>query len=125
MLERRALLERARADTGLADFGDPWFLEPLDRLLGAIGDEARLNPAGEWAAGTLFHKVLRDRLLAEQGFARYPEILARLLVRPVIAVGPMRSGTTRVHRLIALDHRFMHLRNFETISPVPRPNFTH
>jgi hypothetical protein len=35
----------------------------------------------------------------------------------------MRSGTTRMHRLLAADRRFTHLRSFETISPVPRPGF--
>jgi hypothetical protein len=35
----------------------------------------------------------------------------------------MRSGTTRMQRLIAADHRFSHVRSFETISPVPRPGF--
>ena len=67
--------------------------------------------------------MLHDRLWAEQWFARHPEILARPLPHPVIVVGPMRSGTTRMHRLLAADHRFTHLRSFETISPVPRPDF--
>jgi hypothetical protein len=67
--------------------------------------------------------MLVDRLRAEQWFARHPEILARPLPHPVIVVGPMRSGTTRMHRLLAADHRFTHLRSFETISPVPRPEF--
>ena len=35
----------------------------------------------------------------------------------------LRSGTTRLHRLLAADRRFAHLRSFETISPVPRPDF--
>jgi hypothetical protein len=67
--------------------------------------------------------MLHDRLRAEQWFARHPEILARPLPHPVIVVGPMRSGTTRMHRLLAADHRFTHMRSFETISPVPRPEF--
>ena len=66
-----------------------------------------------------------DRLWAEQWFEQHPEILARPLPHPVIVVGPMRSGTTRMHRLLAADHRFTHMRSFETISPVPRPGFLH
>jgi hypothetical protein len=64
-------------------------------------------------------------LWAQQWFTAHPEILARPLPHPVIVVGPMRSGTTRMHRLLSSDHRFTHLRSFETISPVPRPGFTH
>ena len=125
VLEKAALMEQARDHTGLSDFGDPWFERPLDVLLDAIRRQARLNPAGEWSATKQFVKVLADRLWAEQWFGQHPEILARPLPRPVVIVGPMRSGTTRIHRLLAADRRFTHLRSFETISPVPRPDFEH
>lgn len=95
----------------------------MEVLLNAIRDEARLNAAGEWTAMKQFHHVLRDRLLAQMWFKKHPEILARPIKRPVIIVGPMRSGTTRLHRLLASDQRFSHMRSFETISPVPRPGF--
>ena len=124
-LDKDALLANARAATGLDDFGDSWFRQPLGRLVAALNDQARLNAMGRWAARAQIHKVLKDRLWAEQWFARHPEILARSLPRPVFVLGPMRSGTTRVHRLLAADHRFTHLRSFETISPVPRPDFVH
>jgi len=125
VLELDALLDAARGATGLADFGDRWFEQPFAVLLEALQGEARLNRAGEWAARAQFVKVLKDRLWAEQWFARHPEILSRPLPRPVIVMGPLRSGTTRVHRLLACDHRFNHVRSFETISPVPRPGFVH
>jgi hypothetical protein len=125
VLEKDALLEQARAFTGLSNFGDPWFERPLEVLLDALRSEARLNEAGEWTAMKQIVKVLADRLWAEQWFERHPEILARPLPHPVIVVGPMRSGTTRMHRLLAADHRFTHMRSFETISPVPRPEFVH
>lgn len=125
VLDKDTLLERARAYTGLANFGDPWFERPLEVLLEAIKREARLNEAGEWVAMKQVEKILVDRLWAEQWFERHPEILARPMPHPVIVVGPMRSGTTRMHRLLAADHRFTHMRGFETISPVPRPEFVH
>jgi hypothetical protein len=124
VLERETLLRRACEHTGLDDFGeDRWFEQPLDALLEALRSEAQLNMAGEWTARAQIEKMLHDRLRAEQWFSRHPEILARPLPHPVIVVGPMRSGTTRMHRLLAADHRFTHLRSFETISPVPRPGF--
>ena len=125
VLEKEALLDEACAVTGLSEFGDPWFERPLDVLLDAINAEARLNEAGEWTAMKQIVKILADRLWAAQWFERHPEILARPLPHPVIVVGPMRSGTTRMHRLLAADHRFTHMRSFETISPVPRPEFVH
>nr|WP_277754118.1 sulfotransferase [Porphyrobacter sp. GA68] len=122
-MEKAALLEDACAATGLDDFGDTWFERPLDVLLDSVREEARLNAAGEFAAAKQFHHLLRDRLLAQMWFDRHPEILARPIKRPVVIVGPMRSGTTRLQRLLASDHRFTYLRGFETISPVPRPDF--
>jgi hypothetical protein len=122
-LDAEALLDQAAERTGLDDFGDRWFERPFGILLEALRTEAQLNEAGRFSAARQFQHVLRDRLLAQMWFERHPEILARPLKRPVVIVGPMRSGTTRLHRLLASDHRFSHLRSFETISPVPRPGF--
>ena len=122
-LDKHFLMDQAAAVTGLDDFGDRWFERPFDALLDSIKHEARLNAAGDFSAMKQFHHVLRDRLYAQMWFKRHPEILARPLKNPVVIVGPMRSGTTRLHRLLASDQRFAHLRSFETISPVPRPEF--
>lgn len=122
-LEKNALLEGAVEATGLDDFGDRWFEGPFDVLLRSIEDEAKLNPAGEFSAMQQFHKVLVDRLWAQMWFKRHPEIRERPIKSPVVIVGPMRSGTTRLQRLLAADQRFSFMRSFETISPVPRPDF--
>ncbi len=122
-LEKAHLMEAAAAETGLSDFGDPWFEQPFSVLLESLREEARLNTAGEFAARLQFGKVLRDRLTAVEWFKRRPEILERRILRPVVIVGPMRSGTTRLHRLLASDRRFSHMRSFETMSPVPRLDF--
>ncbi|GAB5348196.1 sulfotransferase family protein [Alteriqipengyuania sp. 357] len=122
-LEKDVLMDRAVAETGLEDFGGPWFEQPFSVLLDSIHAEAGLNTAGEFAARLQFGKVLRDRLIAREWFKRRPEILERSIRRPVVIVGPMRSGTTRLHRLLASDHRFSHMRSFETISPIPQLDF--
>ena len=122
-LEKHFLMEEAVQATGLNDFGDRWFEKPFEVLLDSVKHEAQLNAAGEFSATKMFHHVLRDRLYTQMWFGRHPEILARPLKNPVVIVGPMRSGTTRLHRLLAADQRFAHLRSFETISPVPRPEF--
>ncbi len=122
-LDKDALMEEAAATTGLNDFGDRWFEKPFEVLLDSVKHEAQLNAAGEFSATKMFHHVLRDRLYTQMWFKRHPEILARPLKNPVVIVGPMRSGTTRLHRLLAADQRFAYLRSFETISPVPRPEF--
>ncbi|WP_338241252.1 sulfotransferase family protein [Aurantiacibacter hainanensis] len=122
--DKQTLMDRAAVRAGSDDFGDPWFEQPFAVLLQALESEAQLHEAGAWVAMKQCEKVLVDRLRAQQWFATHPEILARPLLNPVFVVGPMRSGTTRLHRLLAADRRFAHMRSFETISPVPYPGFT-
>ena len=121
--DRAQLMQQAEDEYGLHDFGDPWFETALDVLLDAAQGEARLNAAGQFSAMKTIQHLLRDRLYAQMWFDRHPEILARPIRNPVVIVGPMRSGTTRLHRLLSCDRRFAHVRSFETISPVPRPGF--
>ena len=111
-------------ETGLADFGGSWFRGPLAVLLRSLREEAQLNPVGRLVAHLYVLKLLRERLWAEQWFADNPAIRRRRLAAPVVVVGPMRSGTTRLHRLLAADDRFSHLRMFETVCPVPKPSRT-
>lgn len=122
-LDAAAMLDGLNVRTGLHDFGDPWFRKPHDRLVTALREEARLNPLGLFAAEGQLRKVLKDRLFMQAILDLHPEIARRSLARPVIVVGPMRSGTTRLHRLLAADARFAYMRSFETINPVPSPRF--
>ncbi len=122
-LHSDAILDQVTAEAGLDDFGGDWFRQPLDVLIDALRNEASLNRLGLFAAVGQLKKVLKDRLHAEALFAENPEIGARRLRSPVIVVGPMRSGTTRLHRLLAADARFAHMRSFETVNPVPAPGF--
>ena len=120
-LEEQALLAQARKDTGLSDFGDERFLEPFRLLLASTNDEATLNPVGRFLAKANILRLLKHRLWAQDLFQRHPEILERELPDPVVIVGPARSGTTRLHRLLAADERFLHLESWESVYPVPYP----
>lgn len=122
-LDYQQLIEQAQLETGLTNFGDPWFRQPLRQMTQALREEAHLNPLGLFAAQGQLAKLLRERLWAQYRFETEPQILQQLLPPPVIVVGAMRSGTTRLHRLLAADHRFAHLRFFEAVCPAPHPQF--
>ena len=49
-LDKANLLDTARRNTGLEDFGDPGFESNLDRLLDALKSEAQLTPLGRLIA---------------------------------------------------------------------------
>ena len=107
--ERR---ERGKAATG------PW-RERLERLCASLRAEAGLNPVGRTAAYVQLVKLVRARIRADRLMAAHPAIAARPLAPPVVVVGQMRSGTTRIHRLLACEERLAANRLFEQLDPVP------
>lgn len=120
-LEENNLIATAREKTGLSDFGDERFFEPMRLLLRALESEAELNPVGRFMNRASIVRILKHRLYVQDLLTRHPEILERELPDPVVVVGLARSGTTRLHRLLACDQRFLHLKAWETVNPVPYP----
>lgn len=120
-LDDVSLLRAAQKATGLRDFGDERFREPMRLLLEATEEEADLNPVGRVLTRISLLRLLRNRLWAEDLLKRHPEILEREITAPVVVVGLARSGTTRLHRLLAADRRFLHLKAWESVHPVPWP----
>lgn len=115
------LLDAARRETGLSDFGDASFREPLERLVAALNTEARLNVAGYAYFGERIRNILITRLRAEDWFRRYPEILEEEIHTPLVIVGLPRTGTTMMHRTISADHRMYSPLWYEVRFPVPLP----
>ncbi len=120
-LDEAQLLDQARRETGLDDYGDDAFLAPLRVLLTALDSEARLNPFGRLHAKTGIVESLKNRLWAQACFKAEPEIRRLPIVAPIIIVGPVRSGTTRLQRLLAADPRLQYLTAWEGFNPAPRP----
>lgn len=120
------LLPRPRLDTvrskaaelAMNASDDTWQLA-LDQLLDSLRKEAELNEIGLTFAYAQLAALLRQRQLAQRLWRRKPEILELPIERPVIVLGHMRSGTTRLQRLLGCDARFAHTRFYEVMSPVP------
>ncbi|MED5618844.1 sulfotransferase family protein [Ideonella sp. BN130291] len=119
-LSEAALLAAARRDTGLDRFGDERFLPALRALLRALAEEADLNEFGTRIAWGRTLGSLKNRLWSQACFEAHPQIVQRPLAAPLIIVGPHRSGTTRLHRMLACDARLQHLRTWEGMNPAPR-----
>jgi len=114
-------LVQAAADSGdPPDPADHHWREPLAALVSSLNQNADLNPVGRSMAWGQLVRVLRDRSRAHRLWREHPEILQRPIPAPVVVLGHMRSGTTRLHRLLACDDRLIHNRLWEVISPVPR-----
>ena len=102
-LEAESILAEARQKTGLDDFGDDSFREPMERLLRSMEEEADLSATGRAMQRARVVGLLVNRLRAEDHFGRFPEILEEEIREPLVIVGLARTGTTMLHRMIASD----------------------
>jgi hypothetical protein len=115
------LLAAACARTGMHDYGDPSFREPLAVLLEAFERDADLSALGRISARGLVLQLLANRLRIEDLFRRHPEIEEERIERPIIIAGLPRTGTTHLHNLISQDPSLRSLPYWESLEPVPDP----
>lgn len=120
-LDKEELKAEARKNTGLSDFGDPSFEEPLAVLLDSLDREARLHPLGRSIMRGRVLSMLQNRLRIEALYAAHPEIDAIEIKRPIVIAGLQRTGTTVLHRLLASDPRARALMSWEALNPAPLP----
>lgn len=118
-LNKDSLIRAAKKATGLHDFGKDFRDEPLDRLLYSINKEAGLHPIGNFITRQRMINLLCVRLRAEDLFRRYPAILEQPLLPVWVILGLQRTGTTKLHRLLAADENHRVLLSWEAINPVP------
>ena len=117
------LLERARQETGLTDFGNDWFLTPLTKLVECVNAEAGLI-APDAGAGMRIQSALADRLRLVQYFKDHPEALNEEIDVACVVVGLPRTGSTVMHRLLASSPRMTSLYWWEATFPLPLPGET-
>jgi hypothetical protein len=104
-LDAGALVDAARASTGIEDPGDlgdgDW--EGRLRALVAAVDAADLHVVGRLMTREELLRSLRVRLLLAEQRRRDPGIADEVVDRPIVVTGPARSGTTILFELLGLD----------------------
>jgi hypothetical protein len=118
-IEKDELIRASRKITGLKDLGSDFWDEPLDRLLVSINEESNLLPIGRFITRQRFINLLNIRLRAQYYFKRYPGILEQEIYPAWIIVGLQRTGTTKLHRLLATDPDHRVIPSWEVINPAP------
>ncbi len=121
MEHTKALLDQARNDTGLSDFGDDSFHEGLEILVRSLNDEAALNDTGDKVLRERIVEHLRQRLQVEDWYRRHPEIDDEVITKPLIGISLPRTGSTALSCLLAEDPAARSLRNWESSKPCPPP----
>lgn len=120
MLSAQGLLDDARRAAVLEDFGELEFTEGLGVLVDSINNEAELTPPNEAALKGELVRVLVNRLRMQHDLVRHPEILDEDILPPVFITSLPRTGSTKLHRLLAATGdfnalKFWHTYNFARI----------
>jgi hypothetical protein len=115
------VMDEARAEAGLEDFGEDSFREGLDILLSSLQSEARLHDRGRAFLHLRIVGYLSQRLQVEEWYRRHPEIDDVPITAPLIGLGLPRTGSTALSMLLAQDPDVRYLRRWESSQPCPPP----
>jgi hypothetical protein len=113
------LVDLARRRSGLDDFGEWSFEEPLAVLLRSYYEEANLSPFGRIAVRWDMLRFLSNLLRLREEEKKNPAVLEERIDRPIFVLGLPRSGTTFLHNLLADDPGNLTPRCWQTVFPYP------
>ena len=120
-LDQQKLMDKARNNTGLDDFGEDGFREGLDRMLQSIEKDSPNSTLGRFMLHANILRILEFRLKMEDHHKKHPEILEEKIERPIFIVGLPRTGTTILHGLLSVDPNLRHPKGWESGQPYPPP----
>ncbi len=116
------LIEEAKSNTGLSDFGGDSFREGLEILVDSLNREAGLNNRGEQHLRGEILRSLEQRLRIEDWYRRHPEIEDVELGEPLFGVSLPRTGSSALSFLLSSDPEIRYLRVWESGQPCPPPS---
>jgi len=115
------LRAKARKNTGLDDFGDEWFMGPLNAYLKDLGSPY----LSEWGRAFLARLAVRNlerKLQVVDCLKQNPEIENTPIPPIAYITGHERSGTTMLHNLLSLHDKARFLSRWELMAPTPPPD---
>jgi hypothetical protein len=122
-LDGHDLMERAQRATGLKDFGDPWFMEPLNALIHFVNTEAGL-PSQDVPPVRHVVDMLCDRLRLAAYLKEHPQVFKEKVDLAGFIPGQARGGSTLAQRLFAQSPQLTSTYFWEMFAPIPLPGET-
>jgi hypothetical protein len=120
-LDERSLLDTAKRNTGLVDFGPDDWREPFQIYIKALEEEAELNLMGRLRTRSDVLILLEGRLRIQETYKRHPEIADEQIHEPIIIIGQGRSGTSLLQNVLAAHPDNGTLMHWEMMFPCPPP----
>lgn len=120
-LDENSLINTAKANTGLRDFGDEEWHEPFQVLIRSLEEESELTLMGRLMTRSDLLLYLQARLQVEDTYKKHPEIDDQEIVRPMLILGQGRSGTSALLNMLAADPDNGVERTWEAMFPCPPP----
>ena len=118
-LEPDRICAKARRRAGVTDLHKtPEVGEALERLCRSAVEDAALTPLGRFAVYDMFCNALSTRALWVAHKSDQPKRFETPLRAPLMVVGFPRSGTTLLHRLLALADDVRSLKTWEIQHPM-------
>lgn len=108
-------------EVGSSNFGGSDYLPGLQVLLQSMDFDPNFSERGRRYAWGMVVGVLKGRALALKSMHDNPGFGARAISSPVVITGVPRTGTTALHKLMAVDQRFQGLQTWLLDAPMPRP----
>jgi hypothetical protein len=115
-LSAQQLMSKARELTGINDVIDSDIEETLAVFLRSLNTEAELHEDGAEGMERNILLVLCNRLRMLRDLKNHPEINDQVIAPPIIMSGAGRSGSTKLHKMLAATEDFNSLPCWQGIS---------
>ena len=97
------------------------FSEGMGVLVESINEEAGLTPKYEALLADELMRVLVNRLRMQEDIKRHPEVLEEEVLPPIFVTSMPRTGSTKLHRMLAATGDFNALRYWHSLNFAPFP----
>jgi len=121
-LDPELLIQRARKEAGLSDFGGEGFMEPYKKVLDCAAREVDFHAQGLEAFKSNVVRSLVNRLRLQNDLRLHPEILDEDVSNPIVIFGLPRSGTTKMQRMMSAAPNVQKTLLWKLLNPAPFPN---
>lgn len=115
------LHELVAGQIGDGFFGPPDYMAGLRTLLLSMDYDPHFSERGRRIAWGELYNGLFGRAHAFRAMQQHPQCTAAHVARPLVITGIPRTGTTALHKLLAVDPQFQGLQGWLIAAPLPRP----